>query len=327
VRRWLAGVASALQRTPDLIKAAADVMERGVDIAEPFADWWETTRRDAWASLFKSIRGLAQALREATERATAPRRGAAAARPTWAIDAGNDTFGEWAEFEYDGVRQRLRWIPPGRFTMGSPEEESGRYDNEGPQHEVTIGAGFWLFATPVTQALYEAVTGENPSRYKGAERPVDKVSWHHAQTFLKRLNERVPGLDLTLPSEAQWEYACRAGTTTPRYAEPLGHIAWFSDNSGHETHPVGQKKPNAFGLYDMLGNVLEWCADHWHGSYDGAPDDGSAWIDASAFSAFRVFRGGFWGGEARYCRAAYRSRHHPGNRSVDLGFRPARGQG
>jgi formylglycine-generating enzyme required for sulfatase activity len=339
VRRWLAGVASALQRTPDLIKAAADVMERGVDIAEPFADWWETTRRDAWASLFKSIRGLAQALREATERATAPRRGAAAARPTWAIDAGADEYGDWAEFEYEGVRQRLRWIPPGTFTMGSPANELGRTDAEGPQHEVTIGAGFHLFATPVTQALYEAVTGENPSGFKGAERPVENVSWHDAQTFLQRLNEGVPGLDLVMPSEAQWEYACRARTTTATYAGDLpgleatgagvlDGIAWFNTNSGGKSRPVSQKRPNAWGLYDMLGNAFEWCEDELHGEYEGAPSDGSEWMDVPPWDdAPRVIRGGSWNHVARYCRAAFRVGFVPYDRSGFLGFRSARGQG
>jgi formylglycine-generating enzyme required for sulfatase activity len=258
-------------------------------------------------------------------------------RPPWAVDAGSDEFGEWAEFEYEGVRQRLRWIPPGTFTMGSPVNELGRLENEGPQHEVTIGAGFWLFATPVTQALYEAVIGKNRTWFKGAERPVQKVSWRDAQVFLERLNQRVPGLDLTLPSEAQWEYACRAGTRTATYAGDLPDldaarvlevIAWFDKNSGRQTRPVGQKRPNAWGLYDMLGNVWEWCADHWHASYDGAPDDGSAWIDEGARdSALRVIRGGSWLVEVRYCRAAYRGGNRAGVRRDSQGFRPARGQG
>ena len=312
----------------------------GVDVAEPFKEWWLQVQRDGWDSLQKAIVGFADALDKAADRLPEPGvADKAPDRPSWAVDAGTDEFGEWAEFEYDGVRQRLRWIPPGRFAMGSPENELGRVDREGPQHEVTIDAGFWLFATPVTQALYEAVTGENPSRFKGAERPVELISWHWVQAFLRRLNERVPGLDLVLPSEAQWEYACRAGTTTATYAgdlrnlekgrdEVLDPIAWYRGNSGGETHPVALKKPNPWGLYDMLGNVVEWCADHWHARYEGASSDGSAWLDDEADDgADRVVRGGSCGDWARYCRAACRVRSHPDARLDDLGFRPARGQG
>jgi len=260
-------------------------------------------------------------------------------RPPWAVDAGSDEFGEWADIEYAGVRQRLRWIPPGRFLMGSPPGELGRFAPEAPQHEVTIGAGFWLFATPVTQALYEAVTGRNPSSVGGDDRPVETVNWDEAQAFIERLNARMPGLDLALPSEAQWEYACRAGTTTATYAgdlpdlkaagtDVLDDIAWFRDNSGEELHPVAQKSPNPWGLYDMLGNVLEWCADHWHETYDGAPVDGSAWFDDEADdSAAGVIRSGSCYVDARYSRAAFRQEVLPDLRSLGLGFRPARGQG
>jgi formylglycine-generating enzyme required for sulfatase activity len=251
------------------------------------------------------------------------------------VDAGRDEYGDWAEFDYEGVRQRLRWIPPGRFLMGSPEDEVGRSESEGPQHEVTIGAGFWLFATPVTQALYELITGENPSRDKGAARPVEKVSWHEAEAFMQRLNKHVDHLYLEMPSEAQWEYACRAGTTTATYAGDLSNpntdgasllkrIAWFRGNSNLQTQAVGMKVPNRWGLYDMLGNVLEWCADNWHGSYDEAPKDGSPWIDADgADGVGRVVRGGSWEGQTRHCRAAYRISYRPVERDGILGFRPA----
>ena len=168
----------------------------------------------------------------------------------------------------------------------------------------------------------------------------------------------MPGLDLVLPSEAQWEYACRAGTTTATYAgelpdtqaagnSVLDGIAWFDMNSGGKTLPVGQKRPNAWGLYDMLGNAFEWCADEWHERYNGAPADGSAWTDVAQIgpdtvieqstmfggdpsgltTADRVLRGGSWLVEAQRCRAAYRGRSRSGDRSVDSGFRPAQGQG
>ena len=142
--------------------------------------------------------------------------------PSWADKNGwgTDEYGHWVTFSVENkqgqkITQRMRWIEPGTFLMGSPENEPERLDDEGPQHSVTIGRGFWLFDTACTQALWEAVMGENPSRFKGADRPVENVSWNDCQDFLQRLNERLPGLDLALPSEAQWEYACRAGTTTP----------------------------------------------------------------------------------------------------------------
>jgi formylglycine-generating enzyme required for sulfatase activity len=340
VRRWLAWIGAALKRTPDGIRAAAKAIRVGVDVAEPFKEWWLQMEWDTLDALLKSFRGLSDALDQAADRLPTPRvADKALDRPPWAVDGGTDEFGDWAEFDYEGVRQRLRWIPPGTFMMGSPEDEVGRFESEGPQHEVTIGAGFWLFATPVTQALYEAVRGENPSRIKGAERPVENVCWHDARAFLDAVNERVPELDLVLPSEAQWEHACRAGTTTATYAGDLPDldaagarlldgIAWFNQNSRRETQPVGQKRRNPWGLSDMLGNVFEWCADHWHSNYEGSPADGSARLDDAADgTALRVLRGGSWLVGARYCRAANRRRDAPDLRCDSLGFRPARGQG
>ncbi|MBB4268007.1 formylglycine-generating enzyme family protein [Roseospira visakhapatnamensis] len=281
--------------------------------------------------------------------------------PPWASGWGEDRFGVFVEITVDDVTQCLRWIRPGRFTMGSPEDEPGRYGDEGPQHEVTLANGFWLFDTPCTQALWQAVMGDNPSEFKSPDRPVERVSWNDAQTFLQRINERIPGLDLTLPSEARWEYACRAGSTTALYtggikilgdnnAPALDPIAWYGGNSGWEfdlengrdssgwsdkqypheragTRPVGLKQPNAWGLYDMLGNVWEWCADPWHDSYEGAPVDGSAWLDDGANTgANRVIRGGAWVSNARGVRAAYRVRSHPYDRVNNLGFRCSRVQ-
>ena len=285
--------------------------------------------------------------------------------PGWADAWGDDRFGLWAELAVEtghgAARQRLRWIPPGRFLMGSPEDEPGRDDDEGPQHEVTLANGFWLFDTACSQALYQAVMGNNPSRFQGPNRPVERVSWNDAQTFLKRINGLVPGLGLSLPSEAQWEYACRAGTQTALYSGPieilgqnnapaLDPIAWYGGNSGvgfdlaagydtsgwpKKQHPhtqagtrvVGLKAPNRWGLYDMLGNVLEWCADPWHDSYDGAPQDGSAWQRPEANSgADRVLRGGSWLGHARRVRSAGRDHARPGSRGGSLGFRCARVQ-
>ncbi|MBF0296006.1 MAG: formylglycine-generating enzyme family protein [Magnetococcales bacterium] len=239
---------------------------------------------------------------------------------------GRDRFGLWAEFVVGRVRQRMRWIPPGRFWMGSPEDEPGRDPDEGPRHEVTIEKGFWLFDTPCTQELWREVMGDNPSRFRDSlHQPVEKVSWEEVQKFIARINEGVSDLALCLPSEAQWEYACRAGT---QIAPALDAVAWYFENShdGKErkTHPVGRKAPNPWGLYDMLGNVWEWCTDHWHSNYKGAPDNGSAWVDEGKAGGSRVMRGGSWFAFARGVRAASRDRRLPGGRNESLGFRCAR---
>jgi formylglycine-generating enzyme required for sulfatase activity len=290
---------------------------------------------------------------------------ASGSAPSWAHDWGHDEFGAWCAFEVGGAVQRLRWIPPGVFMMGSPEDEPGRYDNESPQHRVVIAEGFWLAETPCTQALWQAVTGENPSRLPDPERPVEQVSWDDVKDFIKALNDRVSGVEPRVPSEAQWEFACRVGTETPVWVGPmeilgvnnapvLDEIAWYGGNSGvgfdledgwdssdwaekqhqHEkagTRKVGLKKPNPLGLHDMLGNVFEWCADHWHGTYDGAPDDGNPWLEPADAEEddgrrARVIRGGSWDSVARYVRSAYRIGLHPDSRDNALGFRLARVQ-
>jgi formylglycine-generating enzyme required for sulfatase activity len=218
---------------------------------------------------------------------------------------------------------------------------------------VSIDSGFWIFDTPCTQALWEAVAGENPSGFKGPDRPVETVSWEECQEFLAALNSRLVGLsalartwegeppgaprrnparteprppeitqgrlELSLPSEAQWEYACRAGMETARYSENLNAIAWYYGNRGSETHPVAGKEANSWGLYDMLGNVYEWCADVWVNDYT---EKARASVTESA-SAHRVIRGGSWHNVARGVRAAYRDRVEPSARGSALGFRCA----
>ena len=189
------------------------------------------------------------------------------APPPWADFWGQDQYGIYAGFVFRDVPQRLRWIPPGRFQMGSPESEKGRWDDEGRQHAVELASGFWLFDTPCTQALWQAVMEENPSRFAGSRRPVEGVSFEDALVFIERLNGRVEGLNLSLPSEAQWEYACRAGRETSTYSgdlDPdnpadmtrLGEIAWHEGNSGGETHDVGGRRANDWGLYDIVGQRL-----------------------------------------------------------------------
>ena len=173
--------------------------------------------------------------------------------------------------------------------------KKGGFRGEGPRHLVSIDSGFWMFDTPCTQALWEAVMGENPSHFKvrtsgTADRPVESVSWEQCQEFLTALNSRLDGLQLSLPSEAQWEYACRAGTETARYSENLDAIAWYGENSGNETHSVAGKEANSWGLYDMLGNVWEWCEDVWVNDYT----EKARVSAAESASAHRVIRGGSW---------------------------------
>jgi formylglycine-generating enzyme required for sulfatase activity len=219
----------------------------------------------------------------------------------------------------------LIWIKPGTFTMGSPLDEVGRNKAEGPQMQVTLTKGFWLGKTEVTQAQYEAVTGTNPSRFKemGKDAPVEEVSWDDAKDYCQKLTEReraagrLPeGYVYTVPTEAQWEYACRAGTTGV-YAGPAESMAWYADNGGGTTHPVATKQPNAWGLYDMYGNVLEWCLD-WYGDYSGgAVTDWSG----PRHGYFRMARGGSW--RMPLFRSASRAGGSQGRRDYTIGFRLA----
>jgi formylglycine-generating enzyme required for sulfatase activity len=249
--------------------------------------------------------------------------------PDWVTDWGRDAKGPWASFSVTGrdgtsAVQRLRWIPPGRFLMGSPETEKGRYNNEGPQHDVVFANGFWLFETTCTEALWEAVMGPPPGPRRGARFPVTGVSWEDAQAFIRTLNAALPGIALALPSEAQWEYACRAGTGTPySFGTAITREQVCYGSSGPVE--VGSLPANGWGLHEMHGNVWEWCEDHWHASYQGAPTDGSAWVDTGGAAA-RVIRGGSWLGFARDVRAACRDHYAPANRGDDLGFRCARVQ-
>jgi formylglycine-generating enzyme required for sulfatase activity len=261
--------------------------------------------------------------------------------PSFASAWGDDQYGLWADLEVlandsANVVQKLRWIEPGTFLMGSPEDEAERFDGEGLQHEVTIPRGFWLFDTACTQALWQAVMGDNPSTFKGPDRPVESVSWDDVQTFLAKINGMIPGLNLVLPSEAQWEYACRAGTQTPfSFGETItseqvnydGNYPYAGGEKGlyrRETVPVGGLPANSWGLYEMHGNVWEWCTDHWHDNYDSALSDGSARVDPWAGARrFRVLRGGSWNERAQFVRAASRIGTHPDNRSDFFGFRCA----
>ena len=218
----------------------------------------------------------------------------------------------------------VRWIPAGRFSMGSPSSEEGRYSNE-LQHEVALSRGLFLAETECTQGQWEAVMGSNPSNLKGRDRPVEQVSWEEAVEFCRKLTAKqrqegvLPeGWEWRLPTESEWEYAARAGTTGARHGE-LDAIAWHGGNSGSETHGVKGKQANAWGLYDMVGNVWEWCGD-WYGDY---PTGNVTDPTGPGLGSLRVNRGGVWNGGARNARSAFRNWCVPGNRNSFLGFRPA----
>ena len=213
-------------------------------------------------------------------------------------------------------------IQSGEFDMGSPAIETGSYDDERPVHHVAIPEAFYLGKYEVTQKQWHEVMGDNPSYFKGDDLPVENVSWDDVQEFIKKLNKKENTHKYRLPSEAEWEYAARAGTTT-QYSfgdddSKLGEYAWYSENSGDKTHPVGKKGANPWGLYDVHGNIWEWVQDEWHDTYNGAPSDGSAWEDG--IRAIRVNRGGSWFSDARNCRSARRY-FFPGYRCHYLGFR------
>ncbi|MDO5318044.1 MAG: formylglycine-generating enzyme family protein [bacterium] len=216
-----------------------------------------------------------------------------------------------------GATMELIWCPPGSFTMGSPTSEQGRYDDE-ELHEVILTKGFWLGKYEVTQRQWESVMGTNPSRFQSPDRPVENVSWEDCQAFIRTIREASPDLKVRLPTEAEWEYACRAGTESAYSGSGvLGDMGWYNDNSQGETHVVGQKQANAWGLHDMHGNVWEWCSD----VFDSYPEDSVQDPVGPKSGASRVSRGGNWSTFARYCRSAYRAGRLPSNHYDGLGFR------
>ena len=268
----------------------------------------------------------------------------------------------WAHREplAEGVALTMLRIPAGSFEMGAPETEAESSDRERPVHRVTLGE-FLLGQTPITQAQWRAVAAwqrlehedgdlwpevldadpvaklNEAERFLGERRPVVNVSWHDAMAFCQRLRLRT-GKNYTLPSEAQWEYACRAGTTTPFHwgatintnlANYDGSEVYGDGEKGkhrQQTVDIASFPANPWGLHDMHGNVWEWCADQWHNNYEGAPEDGRAWIDNEANENknnmnIRLLRGGSWYGNPRNCRSAYRNYNLPDYRNVSIGFR------
>ena len=240
-----------------------------------------------------------------------------------------------------GVTLELVWIPGGTFDMGKGPTAFERakrtvagwfgkkisypyIPNESPVHEVTL-EGFWMGKCEVTQAQWEAVMGSNPSNYTYPDHPVERISWHQATEFCRKLSVQT-GMKFALPSEAQWEYACRAGSPGERFfgdsENNIADYAWYAGNSKGQHHAVGTRKPNAWGLYDTYGNVWEWCQDSMQNNYRGAPANGDAWVLRGA--TYRVIRGGYWGDAAKYCRSAYRHRFLSDKSKKNIGFRIAR---
>ena len=224
-----------------------------------------------------------------------------------------------------GVKLEMVLIPAGEFMMGSLDSDNSADKDEKPQHRVRITKAFYLGKYLMTQEQWEAVMDNNPSQLKGPKNPAENLSWDDCQRFLEKLNAKIAMQrgEFVLPTEAQWEYACRAGSTT-RYCfgdeeSALGEYAWYGANSGNTTHPVGEKKPNAWGLYDMHGNVWEWCQD-WYDSryYANTPTDDPM---GPRTGSNRVFRGGCLGDGAGGCRSADRYAYGPGGRGCYLGFR------
>jgi len=251
----------------------------------------------------------------------------------WASDWGEDRYGLWMSFVVRGVCQTFRWLEPGDFMMGSPEDESERHDDE-RLHRVTLNKGFWLADSTVTQELWQLVIGKNPSRFKGEKQPVEMVSWDDAQQFIERINKLVPELSVRLPWEAEWEYGCRGGTTTPF---SFGNTITPEHVNYDGNHPYNDGKKgkyrggtvavktlpcNSWGLYEMHGNVWEWCQDVYREDLGREAVTDPTGPESGVVC---VLRGGSWILGGWYARSAFRSRGRPGFRNFNLGFRLARG--
>ena len=219
-----------------------------------------------------------------------------------------------------GIKYNMVWVEGGTFRMGATSEQGSDVNSdEKPVHSVTL-SGYYIGKTEVTQALWRAVMGSNPSHFKGDNLPVECVSWNDCQEFIRKLNA-LTGQNFRLPTEAEWEFACRGGNNSRGYkysgSNYIDNVAWYEDNSGNQTHPVATKKPNELGIYDMTGNVCEWCVD-WYGNYSsGAQTNPKGPYDGSG----RVHRDGSWNGNARGCRSSYRNDNSPGDRIYCLGLR------
>ena len=227
-----------------------------------------------------------------------------------------------ARFTVNGVSFEMVRVEGGTFRMGATaEQEDEAWDDEMPVHSVTLSS-YYIGKTEVTQALWQAVMGSNPSRSRGADLPVENVSWDDCQEFIRKLNS-MTGQNFRLPTEAEWEFACRGGNNSRGYkysgSNNLGSVAWYDGNSGGKTHSVATKSPNELGIYDMSGNVWEWCSD-WYGDYSS---DAQTNPKGPVSGSYRVGRGGSWFSRVRDCRSSIRFNNNPTNRNNNLGLRLA----
>jgi formylglycine-generating enzyme required for sulfatase activity len=253
------------------------------------------------------------------------------------LEPGNGgEVGEERVFELiDGVEIVMCWIPVGSFMMGGQEDELDAQEFEYPRHRVNVNNGFWIGKYEVTQGLWNRILDRRLvwDHGSGEEFPVYNLSWNDCQLFISEINENQGHQLFRLPSESEWEYACRAGTDDMRFFwgndngyEHLGTHSWYVENSGREAHEVGQKRSNPWGLNDMIGNVQEWCMDSWHPNYVNAPNDGTSWVEGGILGS-RILRGGSFNHHERYCRPATRSSYNINWRHYTKGFRLVRDAG
>ena len=240
------------------------------------------------------------------------------------INGGGESEDSSQTFTVNGVSFDMIAVEGGTFTMGATAEQaSDAYSDEKPTHQVTLSS-YYIGKTEVTQELWQAVMGSNPSGFSGANLPVEKVSWEDCQIFIAILNE-LTGKYFRLPTEAEWEYAARGGSKSQGYkysgSNTVDDVAWYPSNSSSKTHPVATKAPNELGIYDMSGNVLEWCSDWYSSSYYSSSSQYNPTGPASG--SRRVYRGGSWGSSARLCRVSYRDYNGPSYRFYNLGLRLA----
>ena len=252
----------------------------------------------------------------------------------WSSDWGQDQYGLWQAFNYKNVRYAFRWIPPGTFMMGDESEDSSKLSEK--KRHVTLTQGFWLGETTVTQSLWQVVMDDGPSKFEGEQLPVEQVSWNDCQAFVDVLKVLHPDLRVGFPTEAQWEYACRAGSKTAFHFGGKDDLTldrvnysgqWDNYNLDGATKAVKSLPCNDWGLYEMHGNVWEWCEDVWQDNLDIVPviDPVNKAEDDTA-GAGRVMRGGSWSDYGRYCRSAIRFRYGPAGRGSNVGFRLSLGR-
>ena len=280
------------------------------EISNP-ASQYGSLRGVDYDNLFQLCKDLAQELIGNVDGRSNPARPSRPTSPRPSANAGSSPAVQ--TFTVGNVSFDMVKVEAGSFIMGCTSEQSDCFNDESPYHRVTISQDYYIGKFEVTQELYESVMGVNPSKWKAFDRPVENVSWNDAMEFCSELS-RLTGRRFTLPTEAEWEYAARGGkkSTSAKYSgsSSIATVAWYNGNSGSQTHPVGRLRANELGIYDMSGNVWEWCLD-WYGNYSSATQTDPKGATAGSY---RVLRGGSWGYYAEDCRVAYRSNNTPDNR-------------